>query len=198
MNEIYKQLELLNEVVKRSLSLEEVSTSKNLIFFIRRSLYQMGLYPEWHESEILVEAYMRIRQQIMAGKEIQNLPAYLARVSQFIVLEKRRQRKRNYGIRQKLTHPDEAATDLPDDSYTEGIDQEVVHSLWKSFDSLPERDRQILTLRIVKGYSWKEVACCFVESKIEPRFSDSLIPKLRTQGKRALEKLRKGMLSVNS
>ena len=198
MNEIYKQLDLLNEVVKRSLSPKEVETSKNLIFFIRRSLRQMDLYPECHESDILVEAYLRTRQQILDGKEIRNFPAYLARVSQLIVFEKRRQKKRGYGLNQKLTRAEEDNRLGPEDAYIEGIAQEVIDSLRNAFESLSERDKQVLTLRVVKGYSWKEVACSFVELEIEPQYSDSLIPKLRTQGKRALAKLRKGMLSINN
>lgn len=198
MNEIHKQLDLLNEVVKRSLSLKEVQISKNLIFFIRRSLRQMDLYPDWHESEILVEAYLRTRQQILAGKVIDNFPAYLASVCHFIVLEKRRQKARSHTINQKLTRAEEDIMSLPEESYTEGIDKDVINSLWSSFESLSERDKQVLTLRVVKGYSWKEVACSFVDLNIEPKYSDSLIPKLRTQGKRALEKLRKGMLSINN
>lgn len=98
MNEIQEQLELLNEVVKRSLSFKEVGTSKNIIFFIRRSLNQMGLSPEWHESEILIDAYLRIRQQVIDGREIRYFPAYLKRVSQFIMLEKKKQRSRNFGL----------------------------------------------------------------------------------------------------
>ena len=198
MHKIYKQLELLHEVVSRSLLPQEVGTSKNLIFFIRRSLNQMGLYPEWHESEILIEAYLRVRQKILAGQEVQKFPAYLTRVSQLIILEKSKQRRRSSNIRQKLARADEESSLADDHSYTDGINPETIDTLWSSFKTLPERDQKVLTLRIVYGYSWKEVAYTFVEWGLESRYSDSLISKLRTQGKRALEKLRKGVLSVNN
>ncbi|MEM1308648.1 MAG: hypothetical protein AAF722_16735 [Cyanobacteria bacterium P01_C01_bin.70] len=197
MNEIRQQLELLNEVVKRSLSLEEVKTSSNLIFFIRRSLNQVGLYPDWQESEILVEAYLRVRRQINAGKTIHNLPAYLARTSQLIILEKYRLRQRHVRIAQKLSgrRSRELAIEAP---YTESVNQTTINLMWSSFDSLSERDQQVITLRIIRGHSWKEIAYILVELGIEPKHTAALIMKLRKQGERALEKLRKGMLSVNN
>ncbi|MEM6840004.1 MAG: hypothetical protein AAF609_24610 [Cyanobacteria bacterium P01_C01_bin.120] len=197
MNEIRQQLELLNEVIKRSLSLEEVKTSINLILFIRRSLNQAGLYPDWQESEILVEAYLRVRGQINAGKAIHNLPAYLTRTSQLIVLEKYRHRQRHVKIAQKLSGSkgDDLAIEA---SYTEGVNQTTINLLWRSFEALSERDQRVITLRIVKGYSWKEIAYILVELGIEPKYTPALIMKLRKQGERALEKLRKAMLSVNN
>ena len=200
MHKIYKQLELLHEVVSRSLSPQEVGTSKNLIFFIRRSLNQMSLYPEWHESEILIEAYLRVRQKVLAGHEVQKFPAYLTRVAQLIIFEKSKQRKRNYSISQKLSRADaeDDSAFSVDHSYTDGINPDTIDTLWSSFKALSEKDQEVLTLRIVHGYSWKEVAYTFVEWGLESHYSDSLIPKLRTQGKRALEKLRKGVLSVNN
>ena len=198
MHKIYKQLELLHEVVSRSLSPQEVGTSKNLIFFIRRSLNQMGLYPEWHESEILIEAYLRVRQKILAGQEVQKFPAYLTRVAQLIILEKSKQRRRNSNIRQKLARAGDDRDFLGDHPYTGNINPDTIDTLWSSFKTLPERDQKVLTLRIVHGYSWKEVAYTFVEWGLESHYSDSLIPKLRKRGKMALEKLKKGTLSVNN
>lgn len=198
MNDVYAQLELLTQFIRRALLREESDTSKNLMFFIRRSLNQMGLYNEWDESEILVEAYLRTREQIKSGEIIDNLPNYLARVSQFIIFEKRRQRKRNRGITQKLSGFTPDVVSLPESSYHEGVSYETVNSLWSSFNALSHREQQILTLRIVNGYSWKEIGYLFVEDGIEVKYTTSLVTKLRKQGERALEKLRKRMLSVNN
>lgn len=197
MNEICQQLELLNEVVKRSLSPEEVATSKNLIFFIRRSLGQMGLSSDWQESEILVEAYLTVRRQIQDGKTIRNLPAYLTGVSQRIVLEKYRVRQRHARVAQKLSGCGDTFFSV-EEPYTAGVNEATINLLWRSFESLSERDQQVIQLRIVQGYSWKEVAYCLVELGIEPQYNEALIIKLRKQGKRALDRLRKGMLSVNN
>ena len=198
MNEVHKQLELLTEFVKHTLSRKEAGTSKNLMFLIRRSLGQMRLLNEWDESEILIEAYLRTRRNIESGEIIENLPGYLVRVSQFIILEKNRKRKRNYGISQKLSGFTPDVASLPESSYEEGVNYEIVNSLWDSFNALPEKDRRILTLRIVKGYSWQEIGYQLIESGIEESYDSCLAAKLRKQGERALEKLRKRILSIDN
>ncbi|NER82289.1 MAG: sigma-70 family RNA polymerase sigma factor [Leptolyngbya sp. SIO1D8] len=198
MNEVHKQLELLTEVVKQALSRKENGSSRNLMFFIRRSLAQMRLRNEWDESEILVEAYMRTRKLIEAGEIIENFPGYLTRVSQFIIFEKSRKRKRNHGIHQKLSGVKSEVASLSESPYEEGIDDEIINSLWSSFNSLPTKDRRILTLRIIKGYSWQEISYRLIESGIEKSYDSSLPAKLRKQGERALGKLRKRILSIDN
>lgn len=197
MNEACKQLELLNTVIKQALLRKEGETSKNLMLFIRRSLGQMRLHNEWNESEILVEAYLRTRDKINSGEIIDNLPGYLSRVSQYIILEKSRQKKRNYGIHQKLSSFSDIVS-LPENSYEEGVSCEVVNSLWNSFNCLSEREQRILTLRVIKGHSWHEVAYQLLELGIEKSYDNTVIAKLRKQGERALEKLRKRILSIDS
>ncbi|ASC71239.1 hypothetical protein XM38_021910 [Halomicronema hongdechloris C2206] len=198
MDQPHKQLELLNQVIRGALSLEEGSTSKKLIFFIRRSLAQMGLQGEWQESEVLIEAYLRTRERVMAGEVISNFPGYLAQVSQYILLEKRRQRQRNHNINQKLFRSGSDVVSSPESSYGEGISQETVSSLWSSFHALAERDQQVLMLRIVKGHSWKEIGYFMVEEGLEANYTSALVAKLRKQGERALDRLRKRMLSVDN
>ena len=197
MNEAHKQLERLNAVIKQALLGKEGETSKNLMLFIRRSLGQMRLRNEWNESEILVEAYLRTREKISSGEIIDNLPGYLSRVSQYIILEKIRQKSRNYRIHQKLSSFSDAVS-LPESSYEEGVSCDVVNSLWNSFNCLSQREQEILTLRIIKGYSWDEVAYQLLELGIEGSYDSTVVAKLRKQGGRALEKLRKRILSIDS
>ena len=193
---VHTQLELLNEVIRQTLLPKEGGTSKNLMLFIRRSLSQMQLGNEWDENEILVEAYIRTRERINSGEIIDNLSGYLAKFAQLIIFEKNRQRKRTYGISQKLSSFQNVVS-LPESSYEEGVSYEVIDSLWSSFGFLPEKDQQILNLRIVKGYSWNEIAYQLVELGIEESYDKALVSKLRKQGERALEKLRKGILSID-
>ena len=197
MNEAYRQLEILNDLIKQTLLRKEGGTSKNLMLLIRRSLTQMRLQYEWGESEILVEAYMRTRKRILGGEIIENLPGYVTRVCQLIILEKNRQRKRHYNISQKLSGFSHTVS-LPESAYTEGVSNEVVNSLWTSFKALSKRERQLLTLRIVQGYSWREIAYKLVDCKIEKNYDSALVAKLRKQGERALEKLRKRILSIDT
>ncbi|MEO1298282.1 MAG: hypothetical protein AAFW75_21370 [Cyanobacteria bacterium J06636_16] len=196
MDEAYRQLEILNDVIKQTLLRKEDGASKNLILLIRRSLTQMRLHYEWDESEILVEAYMRTRKKILAGEIIENLPGYLTRVCQFIIFEKHRQRKRHHNISQKLSGLSNVMSST-ESSYKEGVSDEIVNSLWSSFNALSKKERQVLTLRIVKGYSWREIAYQLVECGIEKNYNSALVAKLRKQGERVLEKLRKRILSID-
>lgn len=198
MDQPHKQLELLNQVIRGALSLQEDASSKKLLFFIRRSLTQMGLYGEWQESEVLIEAYLRTRERVMAGEVIGNFPGYLAQVAQYILLEKRRQRQRNHNISQKLFRSSADIVSLDESSYIEKIGQETISSLWSSFHALSERDQQVLMLRIVEGYSWKEIGYFMVEEGLETNYTSALVAKLRKQGERALDRLRKRMLSVDN
>ncbi|MEO0989286.1 MAG: hypothetical protein AAFY20_27710, partial [Cyanobacteria bacterium J06639_14] len=106
------------------------------------------------------------------------------------------QRQRTYGISQKLSCFQNVMF-LPESSYEEGVSYEVINSLWESFEALSERDQQILYLRIVKGYSWNEIAYQLVEDGIEESYNKSLVSNLKKQGERALKKLRKGILSID-
>ncbi|MEO1348890.1 MAG: sigma-70 family RNA polymerase sigma factor [Cyanobacteria bacterium J06635_15] len=197
-NEVYDQLERLNEVIKSALSPKESGTSRKLILFIRRSLNQVGLYNEWSEHEILLEAYLRAHERIKAGEVIDNLPGYLNRVSHFLILEKNKHRRRRQNIRQKLSGFTSETMFFPETSYLDGVGADTVNFLLAAFEALSERDQQILVLRTVKGYSWKEIAYSMVENGIAEECTDSLVAKLRKQGERALDKLRKRMLSVDN
>lgn len=196
MDELQRQLDSLTEIVNSALLLRECESSRKLMFFIRRSLRQMGLNNEWHESEILIEAYLRARGHIQQGKVIRNLPAYLTGIICNLVREKSRERRRRFGIYRKLETSADTMT-LPESSYQEEVSDEFVDSLWESFNCLPYRDRKIIELRVVKGYSWNEIANILVASGYEQNYGAPLIAKLRKQGERALAKLRKTLLFAN-
>lgn len=196
MDELQRQLESLTEVVNSALLLRECESSRKLMFFIKRLLRQMRLENEWHASEILIEAYLRTRDQVQAGKAIRNPPSYLMSVAHNVVREKKREQQRHHGIQKKLANTLNAVS-LPETNYQDAVNCEVVNSLWTSFNTLSDRDRQILDLRIVKGYQWSEIASILVEHGIEEHYGKALIAKLRKQGERALERLRKASLSVH-
>ena len=104
MDEDFKQLTTLTEVVKNAISLKESESSRKLMYFIRRSLGQVGLTGEYEESEILIKAYLRVRDKILSGSRIENYLSYLTRVSYFIILEENRQRQRQARLGKKLSH----------------------------------------------------------------------------------------------
>ncbi len=197
MDEDFNQLKVLTEVVKDAISHKEHGSSKRLMYFIKRSLNQVGLTHECEESEILIQAYLRTRDKILAGARISNYSAYLTRVAYFVILDESKRRNRRGKLNKKLSYVDSEAGSNAEKAYTEGISHELVSSLWASFESLSAREREILILRIVKGLSWREIGILMVQNGQERVSGRSLESKLRKQGERALAKLRRQLLSVN-
>lgn len=197
MDEDFNQLKVLTEVVKDAISHKENGSSKKLMYFIRRSLSQMGLTHECEESEILIQAYLRTRDKILSGTRISNYSAYLTRVAYFVILDESKRRNRRGKLNKKLSYVDSEGGSMTDKVYTEGMSDELVSSLWSSFESLTARERHILILRIVKGLPWREIGYLMVQNGQEKRTGRSVESKLRKQGERALAKLRKQLLSVN-
>jgi|GEM_PF-3318952 DNA-directed RNA polymerase specialized sigma24 family protein len=197
MEEDFKQLKTLTEVVKDAISLKESESSRKLMYFIKRSLGQLGLAGQYEESEVLIKAYLRVRDKILSGTRIENYLGYLTQVSYYIILEESRQRRRQIRLGQKLSYITFTQEIMPDGSFYEGVSEELIGSLWVSFSTLSERDKEILILRIVRGLSWKEIGFLMVSQGKERRFHASLEAKLRKQGERALTKLRKQLSSVN-
>ncbi|NJL47588.1 MAG: hypothetical protein HC929_09000 [Leptolyngbyaceae cyanobacterium SM2_5_2] len=197
MDEDFKQLRALTEVVKDAISLKESESSKKLMYFIKRSLNQVGLAGEYEESEVLIKAYLRVRDRILSGTQIDNHLGYLTRVTYFIILEENRKRQRQIRLGQKLSHLTFVQDVIPDGSFCEGVSEDLVGSLWASFRALSERDKEILILRIVRGLSWKEIGFLMVSQGKEKKIHTGLEAKLRKQGERALAKLRKQLSSVN-
>ena len=198
MEEDFNQLKVLTEVVKDAISHKEKDGAKKLMYFIKRSLGQFNLAHEYEESEILIQAYLRARNKILSGERIVNHSAYLTSVAYFIILEESKRKIRRKQLNHKLSFAESSADADVAKAYTDGASDELISSLWNSFKSLPQRDRQILILRIVKGHSWREIVS-FVEGDHQAKNGGkSLESKLRKQGERALNKLRKQLMSASN
>ncbi|PSR18736.1 hypothetical protein C8255_05795 [filamentous cyanobacterium CCP3] len=197
MNDSLTQLRTLTEIIKDAVASKEEEDSKKLVYFIRRSLGQVGLSGQYEESEVLIQAYIRIRDKILSGVYIHNFLPYLSRVCYLIILEESRKRKSQIKLRQKLRCLDNIQAVSEQSSYSEAFSEELIDSLWDSFSALTESDKEILRLRIVSGLSWREIAIILVERGEEPSFHKGLEPKLRKQGERALVKLRNKLSSVD-
>ncbi|MFE4104955.1 RNA polymerase sigma factor [Almyronema epifaneia] len=196
MDLVCQQLKRLNEVMNAALSAREEGSSKRLVFFVRRSLQQFNLYGEWCESEILIDAYLRTRQKIEHGEVIDNFPGYLSSVSFNIIREHHRSRQRKFAACQKMQKSEANVLNTPESPYLDEKTSDFSNLLWESFESLRPKDQEILILRIVKGYSWSEIGDFMVATDKELRNDLALRSRLRKQGERALERLRKAFSSV--
>ena len=197
MDEDFDQLKALTEVVKDAIAHKENGSSKKLMYFIKRSLGQVGLTHEWEESEILIQAYFRAREKVLAGERISNYGAYLTRIAYFVILEESKRRNRRGKLNKKLSHDGTKTETTPAEGYVEGISDELMRSLWASFEALSPRDRRILMLRIVRGLSWRDISALMVKDGEEKNDGKSLDAKLRKQGERALAKLRRQIMAVD-
>ena len=189
-----KQLELLTKVVNDTLSEEWEESTRKIFFFIKRSLLQFKLNGQLQESDILLEAYIRVRQKIESGESIQNMPAYLNRVAFNIIREKSKKQKKAEDLHIRLInngygHPDTT-------SGTDDTDSYKINVLLKALEELKPEDFEIIQLRIVNGLSWKEISEYLTSSENKEHSKNLSASALRKRGERALKRLRKAYFSV--
>lgn len=185
--EIQAQLDRLEAVLIDALSNYEDSSTRKLVFFIRRTLRQFHLESRYDECQIVIDTYLRAIKLTETGTIAQNLPAWLNRISYNIIREysrrERQQRKLTNRLRQNGSELGETRV-APD---SEDIDIDKIQILWEAFNKLSEEEQEILNLRIVKALSWKKV-------------SDELnisISTARKRGERSLKRLRRSFFSID-
>ncbi len=191
---IEKQLELLAKVVNDTLSEEWDESTRKIFFFIKRSLRQFKLDGQLQESDILLEAYLRIRQKIESGESIQNMPAYLNRFAFNIIREKSKKQKKSEDLHIRLINNGHGHPDTT--SGTDNTDSYKMNILIKALEKLKPEDFELIQLRIVKGLSWNEISEYLNSSKHNENNKYISASGLRKRGERALKRLREAYFSV--
>jgi RNA polymerase sigma factor (sigma-70 family) len=182
--EEYEQgLQELNDYLSRVLAADAVDSDRSLLFFIRRRLFQYHLEGHLTIEDVLHEAVLRTQQAIQTGTVIQCIPAWMNKVCFHIICE----RSRESQSKQKLDRQLELELDVgmglePIFEYS----MEKIGSLVASWETLKEPEQQILVLRHVEKYSWKEIANRL--SDLEGKNISE--PTVRKRGERALTRLR--------
>lgn len=185
-----KQLKLLTTLVSDTLSEKQDESTRKIFFFIKRSLRQCNLDGQIQESDILIEAYLRVRKKIESGEFVQNMPAYLNRFAFNIIREKIKEQKKTDNLYTHLINNNHGISDI-----TSGIDETdnyKINILVKAIEELKSEEFELIKLRIVKGLSWQEISeylSYIKRQKISPT-------TLRKRGERALKRLRKSYFSV--
>jgi DNA-directed RNA polymerase specialized sigma24 family protein len=182
------QLELLTTVINNLLSEEKDEATRKIFFFIKRSLNQFKLNSQLEESDILSEAYLRVRKKIESGELIQNMPAYLNRVAFNIIREKSKKKKKSEDLHIRLINNSHGVTDTA--SRTDDLDSYQITILLKALEELNSEDFELIQLRIVKGLSWNEISDYRNYSK-DNENKKRLSANTRKKGERALKRLRK-------
>ena len=187
------QLKLLAEIVNNALSENRDERTRTIFFFIKRSLRQFRLYGQLQESDILLDAYLRVRKKIESEESIQNMPAYLSRVAFNIIREQSKRKKRSEDLRLRLINNSHGYPNR-----TSGVDEtdsDKISILLKSLGELKSEDLELIQLRIVEGLSWKEISE-YLSSNKDKEHSKKLSQNvLRKRGERALKRLREDYFS---
>ncbi|MDB9526664.1 sigma-70 family RNA polymerase sigma factor [Oscillatoria sp. CS-180] len=177
-------LQELNDYLSRVLAVDAAHSDRSLLFFIQRRLSQYHLDDHLAIDDILHEAVLRTQKAIQDGEVIRCLPAWMNRVCFNIIRERSREYKSRKKLNYQLVQELDVNTDDIEPVFEIGIKK--IDSLLSSWRSLKEADRNILILRHVDKYSWREIAARF--SEIEGKeISEQTI---RKRGERALSKLR--------
>jgi len=165
-----------------------------LLPFIRRLLHQFRLTSFHDECEIVIEAYHRAIKTIESGDPIRNIPAWFKSTSYNIVREWSKQKLKQVWLCDRLQTTSEVMFHPEDMGFNHAIGQNL-EWLQRSLQSLDREQELILTLRIVKGLPWKEVAEYFVKENLAEKNDRQLQARLRQEGCRLLKSLRKDYYS---
>ena len=104
-------------------------------------------------DDLTNEVFLKTWQQIQAEKRIDNLQAYLYRVTRNLIIDHYRQRREQIDI-EKVEHLVDDAQDLLDEM---NLNTEI-KDLLKKIDELRDDYKEILLLRYVEDLTIKEIA----------------------------------------
>lgn len=98
--------------------------------------------------------YMRFRSR--SGNPIDNPKAWLYRVTHNLALDHIRKDQRHVGYKEELYHKQ---SDLMESGpYRKVARRDAESAAWNMLKTLPEREQRIVTLKVVDGRSYKEIA----------------------------------------
>ncbi|PTY36208.1 hypothetical protein BGP77_02535 [Saccharospirillum sp. MSK14-1] len=113
-------------------------------------------------EELTQESYLKVRQSLMQGVEIDHLKGFLFQTGRNLALDYLRQLKRQSGgplsaDPQESADPDDHPSALPSPEQTLA-DTRRVDALVESLNQLTERQRQVFTLNRIQGWSHARIA----------------------------------------
>jgi RNA polymerase sigma factor (sigma-70 family) len=163
--------------------------------FIERTLKQFRLYSYYDETEIFLQARAIVIKKIKSGETIKNFPAYLKTIAFNVIRDLDKKRKNQGSLVTRLKIRSEI---IDDKEYLIPlyVTESNVKALWNAFEQLDLKERQILILREVHGFSWREIGDILVTRGEENKNDPKLVQRLRQKGNRALKRLRKNYYSL--
>ncbi|MEO0407361.1 MAG: sigma-70 family RNA polymerase sigma factor [Cyanobacteria bacterium P01_A01_bin.135] len=186
-NDSENSLQDLKDYVSRLLAVDGEPRDRDLLLTIKRRLLQFGLLDFLSVEDVLHESFIRTQRAIVQrGTDIENIPAWLNRVSLNVIREQSRKVRANQRVCQRIgTDSETAGYFVESETFIERHSQ-YLEQLSSVLNSLSDREQNILELRLVKKYSWKEISDWLSQSESKPVTEAAA----RKRGERVLKKLK--------
>ena len=108
-------------------------------------------------QDVVQEAFIRLVKQLRdRGVELDNVKAWLYRVTHNLALDHQRGHARRQRLQSEFSDVAEQANLRTPHQTVAGRDAEA--AAWQLMDELPEREQQIIRLKVVEHKSYKEIA----------------------------------------
>ena len=135
----------------------DLEAFENTVLPTKNKLFRFALRFLGNEEEakdIVQEVFMKVWNSRHDGREIQNWEAWCMRVTRNLSLDRIRL------LNRKQTRPIEESFDIRHDALSPHETTELDESMQKigqMIQALPEKQRQVIHLRDVEGYSYQEI-----------------------------------------
>jgi RNA polymerase sigma-70 factor (ECF subfamily) len=146
-----------------------------------KRLYAYGLKvlrTESRASDIVQDTFLRLLTSIRRGDQIENVPAYLLRITRNLCLNARRD--------EHLSYMDPEHIDLIDEHRELPEDADMRQHVLRALDRLPDVYREAIVLQMYSGLSYAEICDVTGES----------LPTIRHRISRAKQRLRTYLLPL--
>jgi DNA-directed RNA polymerase specialized sigma24 family protein len=179
--ELMIALQLQTYIIFYLLLISKSSEASSVFPFIRSKLHQFDLWPQYDETAILQEVFVRTIVKIYEGRTITNPSAWTCSVAYRYIRElSRGQTRYTYTSDEYL----ESLT-ASDNTNREILTDQMLR-VRDAFKRLSTEERLILSLKVIQNKTWAEIQFLLREKG----YGDYKLNTLRQRKKRILEKLR--------
>ncbi|MEH2180502.1 sigma-70 family RNA polymerase sigma factor [Nostoc sp.] len=158
------------------------SSAHSMLAFIKRSLAQFNLSNSYTPTWVINEAYMRGIKLLATGKQIEKPLAWIRATAYNIIREQSRERSRFLRFEESMTEIHVNASL----AFSEEIEEELFKRVNLAFEKLEPEEKEILSLKMIKNLSWKEIQLHLILQGKEVQNEATL----RKRKERALKHLR--------
>lgn len=158
------------------------SSAHSMLAFIKRSLAQFNLTNSYSPTWVLNEAYMRGIKFMAKGEQIEKPLAWIRATAYNIIREQSRERNRFLQLEESMIEFHVNCSLV----VFEEIEEELFKRVNLAFEKLEPEEKEILSLKMIKDLSWKEIQLHFILQGKEVQNEATL----RKRKERALKHLR--------